>query len=507
MGRPVVVDRQTNFGGGLNTTADESALGTDELRVATNVLLTEFGAATKRLGSQKLHATALGSPSPIRNGFLWQPGTGTPENLVVCNGVLYTMPYGSLPLTLTAETGSLSTSEVPDFASFREGGAGAEVVYIADGGKLNEWDGTTLTVDIAATPSVIRRLAVYNRRLFGISGVDQKLYWSGLDAGDTLGDAANGGGEAVIRTFGDRIITGLAPVGGALLIFHISGISVYTGWTQDDINIAAGSAGLTSDVGTTAPRTIVPLENEVLFLSDRGFYSATPEGVTPISVQIDRDVSGLSQTALDASFGVHFRSRREVWFYLSGLGFYVFNYRTRKWSGPLNAGYLSPVSTCAWEAVDSNEIPIVLVGTEGGFVKRAQAPAFYKDDVLSDGTGGTSYTATLQLHRMFAESGFESTKAWRWGYVLFDPQSSESVTIEWDTQYGDDSYALPTVSSSWGSGTWGAGTWGGAGVQPFRIPMSGRGNYVDITIRDAGSSGGGLYSQFSLQAFDLTRRG
>lgn len=508
MGRTRVIDAQSGFAGGLNTSADESQLGPDELRVATNVLLTEYGGALKRGGSQNVHSSVLGGGGglPIQNGYCWQTATGTPSNIVIANGKFYSFPYGTFPVTVTEEAGStLSASNTPDLVAFRQGGSGVEVVFIADGGPLNYWDGATLTENVASTPNA-KRIAVYNRRLFGITGDSQTLYWSDLDEGDTLGIVAGGGGEAVIRTFSDRKLTGLAACAGSLLLFHVSGISVFTGWTQDDINISAGSTGLTSDVGTTAPRTIVALENEVLFLSDRGFYSATPQSVTPISTTIDSEVVGLTSAQLDASFGVHFRSRREVWFYVGEVGFYVFNYRTRRWSGPMNAGYLDPISTCGWESVTDTDVPIMLVGTEPGFVKKAQAAAFL-DNVLADGTGGDAYEAVLQLHRMFTESGFEATKAWRWGYILFDPRSAEDVTVEWDTQYGDDSYALPTISSAWGGGTWGAGTWGGSGVQPFRIPMSGRGQYVDVTIRDASSSGGGLYSKFSVEAFDLTRRG
>src|SRR5690606_32870234 len=506
MGRRRTGDMQAGFGGGLNTSADESQLQPDEIRVATNALLTEHGAAQKRGGTRLLLSAAPVASTPILAGFNWQPGTGSTTNLFVVDGELYTMPYGSLPLTATQQSTALSTSQVPDFAAFREGGAGGEVVFIADGGLLNYWDGSTLTTNIASTPSVTR-LAVYNRRLFGITGTDQTIYWSDLDAGETLGIAASGGGEAIVRTFSDRQLVALAPCAGALLMFHDSGISVFTGWTQDDIDIQAGSSGLTSDVGTRAPRTVVALENEVLFLTDRGFYAATPNSVQPISTKIDADVVGLSAAELAASFAVHFRSRREVWFYIGGIGFYVFNYRTRQWSGPQAGGYISTASTCAWESTDTSGVPIVLVGDAAGRVKRAQVDNNYLDDVAADGSGGTGYETVLQLHRMFCDTGFEASKAWRWGYLLFDPRSGDDVTVEWDTQYGDDSYMLTTSSSAWNTGTWGTGTWGGSGVQPFRVPMSGRGQYVDITIRDASEGGGELYSRFSLEAFDMTRRG
>lgn len=506
MSRPRVTDHQQGFSGGLNSSADEARLGADEVRVARNYLLTLYGAAQRRQGTQRVSTAAIADP--IQGGFGW---TSTGDTLVVAGGTLYTTSYGTLPIAFNAEIGTLSALTVPDFAAFTDG---VECVYIADGGPLNKWNGTTFTGDMAGTPNV-SRLAVYNRRLFGISGDSQTLYWSALDDGDTLGNAAAGGGEAIIRTFSDSILTALATVGASLLIYHISGISRFTGWTQDDINIAAGSSGLTSDVGCKAPRTVVSLENEILFLSDRGFYSATENEISPISMQIDSDVAGLTGAAQVASFSLHFRTRREVWFYVGGVGFYVFNYRLRRWSGPQSDGYVLPVTTCAWDDEDENRVPIALCGDEGGWVKRMEAPLIWKDNVNADGTGGAAIEGVIQLHRMFTSSrrdgtpDMETTKSWRWGYLLMDALDSEDISVEWDTQFGDNSYDFPITGAAWGAvgGEWGAGTWGGSGVLPFRFPMGGRGQFVDITIRDQGTMGGGLLSRLSVEAFDMTRRG
>ncbi|MGP1666026.1 MAG: hypothetical protein ACTS5I_08990, partial [Rhodanobacter sp.] len=293
MSNPLMRDVQGGFRGGLNTAADESAVGDDEARLLTNFLLNEYGAAIKRGGSQRFNATALGSGGgkPIKGGFDYRLVAGD-EGLVVADGTLYTFTYGTVPITFTAETGTLADDVFPDMIQFQDASF-AEVVYIADGGAgINSWNGTALDEDITDTPAGITRLAVYNKRLFGLTGVDQKVYWSDLNDGDTLGDAANGGGEAVITTFGDQRTTGFAVVAGSLLIFHVSGISVFTGWTQDDINIAAGTSGLTGDVGTIAPRSIVALEGEVLFLTERGFYTTNGQAVQPISTKIEDQVVG-----------------------------------------------------------------------------------------------------------------------------------------------------------------------------------------------------------------------
>lgn len=504
MPRPRVVDQQEGFRGGLNTAADLSQVAPDEVRRADNAVATEFGALVKRGGSRRLNASALNSTNPVQAGFSWRKDDGTAQELVLCNGRLYTATYGTPPVTFTDRGAFVAATGVPSFAPFRNGSG--ECVFVADGGPLNSWDGTTATTDIASTPNATQ-LAVYNQRLFGITGNSQTLYWSTLNNGATLGIAASGGGSAVVRTFGDQVLTALAPLKSALLLFHVSGISVFQGWTLDDINISAGTNGLTGDVGTVAPRTVVPLENEVLFLSDRGFYSASLGGVEPISVGIEPSVTGLTSTQVAGAFGVHFRSRREVWFYIPTVGFFVFNYRLRKWTGPQAAGFLDPVTRCGWESQDTGATPIVLLGDANGYVKRLFYPGDYRDDVLTNGTGGTSYETVIQCHRMFA-GAFESTKSWRWLYLLMDPSGTTNVTVEWATGYGSDSYTLPLSISEWDAvGTeWDTSAWDGEGVLTFRIPASGRGQFVDVTIRDNGDAGA-VYARLSVEAFDMTRRG
>lgn len=438
----------------------------------------------------------------VRGGFSWNQASGATQ-FAVAGGNLYhgTLSYG---MVWSVEAGVLDSTVYPSFAAFREADLD-DVVYIADGGLLNKWDGTTFTANIASTPAV-SQICVFNRRLFGVTGTDEKLYWSALDNGDTLGISASKGGEARITTFGDQRLTALAPYRSSLFLFHVSGISKFTGWSQDDINIQAGTTGVTGDVGTIAPRSIVVLENGVLFLSDRGIYVATDEGVAPISVNIDVSLSSLTATELAQVCAAHNRSKREVWFFIPGSGVYVYNYRTQAWAGPWTGTFTaeSTDTHALWESLDSDERPIVLCGDYAGFVKRTDLTGVYTDDILSDGTGGSAYTMTLKLHRMFSGE-IATEKSYRWLYLLADIDSSEGCTVSWSTRTASGSYSVD-ASSAWGSGTWGSGTWGGEGVLPFRIPIHGRGPYIDITITDNGERSP-LFSRAETEAFDMGRRG
>ncbi len=286
MAREKLVDQQPAMVGGLNDVSDDSALQPDQLRRATNLRLTDYGAATKRGGTQRTSTNALAAAA-VLNGFTFQQDGGTNQILAVCNGVLRTTTYGTFPWTFATQSGALSTTVAPDFAQFRDTG-GNDVVYIADGGLLNKWSGSALTVDIANTVAV-DTLQVHNERLWacGNSSFPDSIFYSALNDGDTLGYGAGGGGQIIVRTFGDEKIVGLASINTSLLIFHRRGISRLTGFGQDDIT--AQPAGVTADVGTIAAKSIVASNNIGFFISERGLYRCNESEVAAVGTPTKPD--------------------------------------------------------------------------------------------------------------------------------------------------------------------------------------------------------------------------
>jgi hypothetical protein len=496
--RRILSDVQDGFAGGLNLTGDESQLAPNEIRQAINARLTWQGGLKKRRGSKKLHSSALAAS--VLGGFSWNRSSSTTQ-LVVANGDLHTGTY-SVGMSWTNQGGTMSTSQPPVFAAFRDGTG--ECVYIADGGGLNKWTAAgALTENIASTPNVIA-VWVYNRRLFGITGDSDILYWSALDNGDSLGIAASGGGSANIRTFGaQRLIAGGAtPIGN--LLGHITGISVFEGWTQDDISVASGTNGYSMDTGMAGQRSLVNIEGALLFASERGIYQATAGGAQPVSQKIDNIFTSLSTTELQSVIGVHNRAHHEVWFYVPSYGVFVFNYRIRAWSGPFNGAMLTGL-TAMWPAQNSDGEPIVLAGDSDGFVKHVDMEGIGLDNVLSDGTGGSTVTMDVQLHRMFFGDPSE-TKSLRWAFLAANLNSSTGMTFEWFTSTASGTFSPDTSGGAlWGTGEWGTGIWGTGGLEVFRIPVHGTGPYADISVTDTGTKEL-LLSRLQLQAFGLGQR-
>lgn len=507
-----IADQQPSMDGGLNSVSDDLALLPNQLRKTVNARLTDFGAITKRGGTQRVHTTAFGSS--VQNGYTWVKSSGSSEIMVIANGALRTATYGAFPLTFTTRSGSLATTGVPAFAEFRD--SSNEVVYIADGGALNKWNGTTLTTNIGGTPDT-SVCVVHNQRLWGCgsSTAPDSIFYSALNSGDSLGNGSASGGQIVVRTFGAEAIQTMASVGPSLLIFHKRGISRLTGYGQDDITVSP--VGLTPDVGLIAPQSVTVVDNICYFVSERGLYRCNEAEVAPVStpqqpdplLPLLRDMSSAELAKVEAVIN---RATRELWISLPGIGCFQYHTILRAWSGPWIDGWLTGDTTCLFETLGTNGLPIVLRGDQEGWVtltdafNEDDATVAHKDNVASDGTGGTMYTMNVQLRRLYC--GDDSlAKALRFGYLTANFNGTQSCALTWrtDTDYGTWSFPVSDISL-WGSGTWESSRiWGGPTTKSYKVQMGGNAYFVDVSIVDSGSAIP-TFSRFKLETFALGRR-
>ena len=508
MSRRKLADVQPGFDGGLNTVSDESALQPNQMRRAVNARLTDFGAATKRGGTQRISTAAI-SANPVQNGFTWRKDGGTQEILVVVNGTLYTTTYGAFPRTFTAQSGALSTSVNPTFAQFRD--ASADVVYIADGSTINKWNGSALTITGIGGTINTSVVVVHNQRLWGCGDANfpDSIFYSGLNNGDTFSVGASGGGQIVVRTFADETVVGLASVNTSLLIFHRRGISRLTGFGQDDITVAP--QGLTADVGTIAPKSIVSVGNMAFFVSERGMYMCNEAEVSPVATKETPDpilpiIRTLSSSQFDLIRAEFNRATRELWVTIPGVGCYQYHTLLRAWSGPWDTGWISPDTTALFETLNSSGLPVLLRGDASGWVSLCDAPGVFQDNVAAAGTGGTPYSMTVQMHRMYCGDDAEA-KALRYGYLTANLKGSAATTAQWQTETDYVSSNLPaTTYGVWGIGAWGTGTYSTISSANYRIQMSGTGYYIDVTIVDSSTTSAPVLSRFQLETFSLGRR-
>jgi hypothetical protein len=500
-----LLDQQPAMDGGLNNVSDDILVQPNQLRKAINCRLTDYGAITKRGGTQRV-SDVVASAS-ILNGYTWRRDGGTQQLLVVTNERLYTATYGAFPITWTQRTGAVSATVSPTFAQFRDGTN--DVVYITDGGLLNKWDGTTFSVNLANT-SAVESITVHNQRLWGCgnSSFPDSIFYSALNNGDSLGNASASGGQIVVRTFGDETVVGLASINTSLMIFHRRGISRLTGYGQDDITVEP--AGVTADVGVIARHSIVSIGNLGFFVSERGLYMVNEAEVAPVGTVDKPDpllapIRALTSTQFDAIRAAFNRATRELWISIPGYGVYVYHTVLRSWAGPWDTGYLSPATTAIWETLNTAGLPVMLRGDASGYVSLCDAPSIYLDNVAANGTGGTRYSMTAQLHRLY--SGDDAlAKSLRYGYLTAQLNGSDSCSVTWKTDMVAGAYTLPVSTAGlWGSGTWGSGSWGGPSSKNYRVQMGGTGYYTDITIIDSGRALP-VFSRFQLASYALGRR-
>lgn len=511
MGKRVLEDVQDGFGGGLNTIAARTKLAPNEFLECENASLTEQGAVRIRRGTQQIHASPMNGSNPVY-GTSWRLAGSTTE-YVLCNGTLYKATY-AIPVSSWTSVGTgLSTSAIPRFAHFRDGTG--ERLYFALSG-LKKTDGSTVSTP-ASVPSGITQIAVYNQRLYGVTGQDDFIYASSLNNGDTLGVTGSGGIAAKVRTFGGQYTSGLAVVGGSLLIFHRGAISRFRGLTQDDISIETGTEGVSAVEGTIAPGSIIVVEQEgggdmALFLTSRGLYAATEAGVESLSNNIENTLSNLDQAQWGQVCAVHVRRTREVWFYIPSVGAYVWNYHLKAWSGPMTGGLTTSQVRSLWETLDSSSNPIVLGGDSAGYVKRLDTPDIYLDDVASDGTGGDAYTFKVRCRRLYCGDPFRE-KAFYALHVIGD--TGGSTAMQYQAYYPRRTHirTLDPDGDTSGGAVWGAFNWddgttyalGELSSNRYSRALGGSGESVELVFSD--SSGRDVQiERVGVEAYDMGRR-
>lgn len=494
--RPPVMDKQDGFAGGLNTVSDPSAVLPNQCVRSDNFRLTEYGAVTKRLGTQRI-STAVIAAAAVKSGYAWRQNSTTVYGLVQCNSAIHRFTWGTFPRTFTS-IGAINDVSA-SCAAFRDGSA--NVVYIAHGGQLKKWDGTTFSgIAAAVQPTGV---VVYHERLWGwgVSGSLDSVFYSALDNGDTLGVGASSGGQIIVRTMGQRDVVSCAVVNTSLMVWHQQGISRITGYGQADTEVTPEA--VTSDAGLVGPQALTVYDNVAYFVSHRGVFKcnetevqplATPEKPDPVAPVL-RLLSAADLLAVDCTFN---RETKEVWVALPGYGVYIYQTILQSWSGPFIDGYLSPDTVTLFEMLDDTGQPIVCRGDASGWVSQCEPDDVYLDNVAADGTGGTSYSATVQCHRMYGSLDKTSAVGWIWAHIVASLTGpSANVALEWNTLTNLGRYQMQSGSGSlpaWGAGEWGTGTWGSGGQAPFYVRLSGTGPYVDLTIIDSGTAESGYAS-------------
>lgn len=515
--RQRVTDLIPNFAGGLNSVAEAVALAENQVSAAVNARLTQFGAITKRKGTQRMHSSALHS-SGIQGVYEWAMSDGTRYLIAVANGTLYWSTYGSFPMTFTSVAGSLASTGKVCMVAFKDGSGDA--LYIADGGQLNKLTVAagptfTLSTDLASTPGV-RVIDVFNQRLWscGCGNEPQSIFYSALNNGDSLGVGVSSGGQIVVRTFGQQNVVSVKALGTSLLIHHRGGVSRLTGFGQDDTIVAP--SGVSGEVGTIAPSSVVRIGNVVYYVNVRGLFIGTADGVAPVSTPEKPDPLApllplLTETQVSNISCVLSRATNEILIHVPTLGTYTYQTILQSWSGPWNGTFSSTGYQPFAECGNADNEPVVVKGDAAGFIELIDTGQ--RDSVTAAGSGGDTVPWLVTCRRLFF-GDFASVTSLRWAYVLADLDGADGSSLSWQTDQGggsrpmtQDAIELLGLESSGELSTETGITMAvSTTVQSLRIPAWGTGYYVDLTIQDTSDLAIPSVSRVELSGFRLGRR-
>lgn len=394
---PRATDPRFDFRRGLSTAFSQETRDHYELSYASNARMGEYGAISKRVSTQRVHSNAIGSGATILGVQQWKPSAR--QLVAICNTDLFYKAQGDANFTTVAA--SFDAANRPIFA--RHVIAGTPSLFIADGVLLQKWTGSALST-ISAVPVPPKFIRVYKGRMFASDGT-KTIYWSKVANPEIW--ASPDGGQANVDTYDAEGVIGMEVVGSSLFLFKNNSIARFTGVSQDDIQIDQQTEGIAQDIGCVAPGTIVRLQDVVFFLSDRGPYIASEAGVQPVGIKIENVFRGLARDYLANAVAVNNPNRQEVWLFLPPTGQtantvgYCLNYRQQSWTGPWSFTGFNAASACTHERDDQTET--VMIGGYDGRVRDADATSLgtAKDDVLTDGTGGTAITMQVDLPTLF----------------------------------------------------------------------------------------------------------
>jgi hypothetical protein len=498
-GKPRVMDARNNWLGGLNTAVNPDSVPANQLVAMSpgNARLVDpYGAIAKRSGSRRLHPNAIGIGAPVKGLYQWDAPAGK-QVVAISNGRFYhkTSEFGDFTEVVPSQL--FSTTGATFFAPFRSTSASAALVlYMASAnGNVYSWNGTTLSnLDgVTSIPTATALMPYHTRMFYNDTTLKKHLTWTKVgDATVATTGGATDGGAAIVDLLSGEEIKQFAVIGSSLAIATEDSIVRFTGYSNEDIVIAQDTEGISSTIGTFGPQTFITAEGFGAVLSDRGPYLVTESGVTPVGADVEpnfRQMDRLPAAVNRLSVG-HHRGRQELWFqtkYVSTNAMMVWNYRTQKWTRFTYSSPVNPRSLARYE--DPNGEEFLIAGCADGFVRHMDTGM--KDDVLSDGTGGTNITMTVEVAPTFFASGPGTLKSLDRMMLQATLPSGHALKVQ--TAFDEASFTDTAITAT------------STTPQKVRVDLAGQGDRLRMRFTDA-SDVTPIIHGYQLYAWDMQRR-
>jgi len=444
-------DSRYDFSGGLNTSDSIIEVAKfnefnnlDNVRVVNSAFTSgpfavdqavSNKAIIKRRGSQRIHTTQIGVAGnrQVRGVFQWDAPAGL-QTVAVAGGRFYHKITETGDFTEVIPGTPISDTRI-SWQPFRASTSGAPLVlYFAAGGQVWKWDGTTLTkIDGVSNVPAASILRSYGTRMFaaGVSTFKKHIFWSKIGNAEdfTTGGAADGGSAMVDVLTGDEI-SALEVFGSSLFVFTFDSVVRLTGVSNDDIQIDQDIAGIAGMLGPRHIDLAYVLDIGIAILTKRGLYIINESEIIYVSKKIEITLNSvLSNTVLDQAFLVVNNSQQEIWLCLPHIDdAFVYYYPEGIWRLVTWNVVDTMQSGNRWRGTTNFIGDRSIIGGEDGFVRLTDGQDF-KDDMLSDGSGGTNFSWIFTPSRTYFVNPPGIEKAIYRVYVIASLEDGASISV------------------------------------------------------------------------------
>ena len=478
---PFTISRYYLSDKGIQEKTSQLIISPRELQIAQNVHYYETGSWTKRNGYTKRFTNDLIGTPMITGLYELVQRDGTKTFIISADKLYKGSQDDSSAVELSGGLTFTVGAQGQNFMSFVTfnnkaiGTNGVEVVW--------QFNGTT-AANLAGSPPVAEIIATYQNFVF-LAGNDTypyRLYfsndgdetvWTGTDYID-IGDLTSP-------------ITGLAVLFGKLYIFTRRVIYELRGYDRDTFVVDE----VTLSTGCVAYKSIVKVDNNLIFWSDRGIYSFDGINVHYLSLNAETTIAGLNYNCIGQIIGELYKAKNQVWFSVSTGSNSNHNAvicMTYNPTASESAGITgNDVAFAEYTGMSFNAFGLERSLTEldrlyaGNYAGRI----LQQDKGTNDDGSGINFKVKTPPIDMGSPEVF---KRFRYVWVFVKQQGNYTVSISYVTDFGVGgssttiSLSVAGQSSLWGTLVWGTDTWGGNVIVKNRVGLKAKGHWMELTF-------------------------
>ena len=509
---------------GFTGTANPSQAGPGHLLYVDGAELDQ-GIIRKEGGASRLNETAIGSGATIISGINWSPAASTYYDAIFTSLGDIRRDTGGGVFTHSYVSGLNVTRDPPPWFLIAGGesvGAARRLMCFSATNQVKSVSGTADVMADVGGPAADWSSAfptfgvLHSNRVFagGNASDPHRIYYSTV--GDHTDFVGSGAGTLSIYPGEGEGIVGALSFRGALIVFKYPR-GIYIVQTVDPSPANWGVQVLTRSVGTLNQHTIIPIENDVLYMDRFGGIhqlSATNEfgDINTSNLGLTQDINPFMRDNINLSLmrraqGIWYASKRQCWFSLPRLGSTDNNFRLIVGFNSFDAeGRQTPrffmsrrdTPVSMWLRPTSDGIEKPAHGDNAGFIYTMDEDSRNKDNVAYPIRMETSNTdlgfldqslATKMKSGQFLELAFEPRGEWFLDVEIYwDDVLTEIVQFQMGTPSGAslDAFTLDTdVLSS-------------LSVKSIRKRISGSGRRIRLVIENIGINQDIAISDFHL---------